>query len=196
LKLALVTGAPFAVIMFVLAEPLCLYIYNQEHVGIMLKMMAPVALFIYFQAPLQAALQALDRPGSALVNTFTGSAVKLALIYLLASKPELGIRGAIMAININIVLVTLLHWNSVVRLLKFTMQMTDFFKVGLAMVLTGICCYGVMNVEWNDNEFIRFICTCILGILIYLLLIVLLKLVDSHDLVRIRNLGKKILRRT
>ena len=73
LKLALVTGAPFAVLMFVLAEPICTYMYNQPDVGVMLKMMAPIAIFIYFQAPLQSALQALNKPGAALINTLIGS---------------------------------------------------------------------------------------------------------------------------
>ena len=87
--------------------------YNQPDVGVMLKMMAPVAIFIYFQAPLQSTLQALNKPGAALINTLIGSSVKLSLIYWLASKPEMGIHGAVFAINVNIVLSNVLHWNSV-----------------------------------------------------------------------------------
>src|SRR5690606_276978 len=83
LRLALLIGTPFAVITFVLAEPICLYLYNDTNVAGMLKWMAPVALFIYLQAPLQAALQALDKPGTALLNTFIGASIKLTLIYVL-----------------------------------------------------------------------------------------------------------------
>ncbi len=91
LKLSLVTGAPFVVMMYILADPLVEVLYNQQSIGLMLRMLAPIALFIYFQAPLQATLQALDRPVNALVNTFAGSAVKLGLIVWLVSKPEFGI---------------------------------------------------------------------------------------------------------
>lgn len=194
LRLALVTGAPFAVLMFVLAEPICDYMYNQPEVGVMLKMMAPVALFIYFQAPLQAALQALDKPGSALINTLIGSIVKLALILWLASKPELGIQGAIIAINVNIVLVTLLHWGSVVRLLKFHMQGGDFAKIVVSMFITGVFCYYAMNIAWNDSDLFRFIVSCFTGIAIYLLLIFLFKLIDQNDVMRIVKLSKKFIR--
>jgi stage V sporulation protein B len=38
LRLALVTGAPFAVIMYVLADPLCFYLYKITDVSVMLKM--------------------------------------------------------------------------------------------------------------------------------------------------------------
>ncbi|PZE19453.1 stage V sporulation protein B [Paenibacillus xerothermodurans] len=194
LKLALVTGAPFAMIMLILAEPLCHYLYGQAQVASMLKMMAPIALFIYFQAPLQATLQALDRPGSALFNTLIGSIAKLALIYWLARKPEFGILGAIMAININIVLVTVLHWHSVVKLLHFRMQISDFAKVGLAMCVSGWASYLIMHNEWLFNTFVRFVVSCGSGIVLYLCFCVLLGLIDRNDLLRIMWLGRKIVK--
>ncbi|UJF36422.1 stage V sporulation protein B [Paenibacillus hexagrammi] len=194
LRLALVTGAPFAVLMFVLAEPICTYMYNQPDVGIMLKMMAPIAIFIYFQAPLQSTLQALNKPGAALVNTLIGSAVKLVLIYILASKPELGIKGAIFAININIVLVTILHWNSVVRLLKFRMQGSDFAKIIAAMAISGISSYVVMHTTWSEADWLRFTASCLIGVVMYIILIIMMRLVNQGDLLKIMRLGKKFIR--
>ncbi|WP_240414335.1 stage V sporulation protein B [Paenibacillus periandrae] len=194
LKLALVTGAPFVMIMFVLAEPLCDLMYGQSQIAPMLKMMAPVALFIYFQAPLQASLQALNRPGSALVNTLIGSVIKLALIVGLAGQPQFGILGAVMAININIMLVTVLHWHSVVRLLHFRMQMMDFAKVGLAMFVSGWCSYILMYTHWMDGEALRFAVSCIAGVIIYLSCSVLLRLIDRTDLTRVLMLGRKLIK--
>ncbi len=192
LRLALVTGAPCVVVMYVLAEPLCRFLYNDTDVAAMLKMMAPVALFIYFQAPLAATLQSLDKPGTALLNTFTGSAIKLALIVLLATKPQFGIIGAIIAINANIVLVTLLHWNSVVRTLKFSMKLADFAKVGLAMVVMGAVSMYVMAQPWTDSQLIRFMAACLIGSFIYLCCVFWLKLVDKHDVVRIPWIGRLV----
>jgi stage V sporulation protein B len=194
LRLALVTGAPFAVLMFVLAEPLCAILYNQPDIGVMLKMMAPVAIFIYFQAPLQAALQALDKPGAALVNTFIGACIKLLLIYWLASKPEMGILGALMAININIVLITFLHWNSVLRLLHFHMQGIDFLKVGVAMTISGACCYLTMYTDWSDGTVLRFIASCTTGLIVYLIMIFMLRLIDHTDLLQVKRLSSKFKR--
>src|SRR5690606_30631292 len=98
--------------------PICLLAFNHSEAGIMLRMMAPIALFIYFQAPLQAALQALERPGIALLNTLIGAILKLSLIAILASNPALGILGVVIAINVNIAVVTVLHWISVSKLLQ------------------------------------------------------------------------------
>jgi stage V sporulation protein B len=194
LKLALVTGAPFVMIMFVLAEPLCQFMYGQSQIAPMLKMMAPVALFIYFQAPLQASLQALNHPGAALINTLVGSIVKLALIIWLASQPQYGILGAVMAININIMLVTVLHWHSVVKLLQFRMQMTDFAKVGLAMLVSGWSCHLLMYTHWIDSEAIRFTTAGIAGVGLYLFCSVILRLIDRNDLMRVLLLGRKLIR--
>lgn len=194
LKLALVTGAPFAALMFVLAEPICRYMYGQPEVGTMLRMMAPAALFIYFQAPLQAALQALERPGSALVNTLIGSSVKLTLIWLLASRPEFGILGAVMAICVNIMLVTLLHWNSIVRLLQFHMQLSDFAKVALSMGAAGVFSHLLMVTPWLDSSMWRFLISCAGGMGLYLILAILLKLFDKNDLFRVFWLGKKFVK--
>ncbi|MDF2659274.1 MAG: hypothetical protein K0Q94_2065 [Paenibacillus sp.] len=191
LRLALVTGAPFAVLMYVLAEPLCYYLYNNAEVGKMLKMMAPVAMFLYFQSPLQATLQALDRPGSALTNTLIGAVVKLALIGYLASRPQWGILGAVVAINANIALVTLLHWHSVTRMLKFRMKGADYWKTGLAAAVMGTICYFIMNEAWYDDPLVRFIAASVAGVVIYLISIVALKLVDRSDFSRIPWIGKK-----
>ncbi len=110
LKICIVTGIPFAVLTFVFAEQICQFIYHKGDIAYMLQWMAPVALFLYVQGPLQATLQALNRSAVALRNTLIASIIKLSLIYLLASSPELGIIGALLAININIVLTALLHW--------------------------------------------------------------------------------------
>ncbi len=194
LRLALVAGAPFPVIMYMLADPLCLYLYNQIEVGNLLKMMAPVALFIYFQGPLLAALQALDRPGTALLNTFISASVKLILIVFLASRPSLGIIGAVIAINVNIVLSTVLHWRSITRLLQFSLHSFDYVKVLSVMAAMGLCIALVMNQSWPDGQFAKFITALIAGITVYLWLIVKFKLVDKYDLVRIPWMGRWISR--
>lgn len=191
LRLALVTGAPFAVVMLVLAEPLCYLLYRNAEVGGMLRMMAPVALFLYFQGPLQATLQALDRPGQALANTLIGAVIKLTLIVYLASRPQWGILGAVAAININIVLVTLLHWRSVTALLRFRMRAADYWKTACSAAAMGLCCYIVMQQHWLGGGMIRFLAAGSLGVILYLCCIFAFKLVDRSDISRIPWIGRR-----
>lgn len=185
LKLSLVAGAPFVVVMFVLAKPLCTLLFNDASIAGMLKMMAPVAMFIYFQAPLQATLQALDRPNTALLNTFIGAAIKLILIFVLAAHFKLGIIGAVIAMCINTMLVTWLHSRSIKRLLGFSMRWEEFIKTGCAMLFMAVACTFVMYQINLSHLLLSFPLACLTGAAVYILAIFLLKLVDKNDFVRI-----------
>ncbi|WP_274650022.1 putative polysaccharide biosynthesis protein [Paenibacillus humicola] len=190
MRLALVTGAPFIVVMALFAEPICRLLYHHAEIAPMLKWMAPVGLFIYLQAPLQAALQALDKPGTALMNTFIGALVKLVLIMKLASMPELGIYGALIAINVNIVLVTVLHFISVVRFIGFRMELFDFIKVGAAMTIMGAAALWVMNRGALPALWLNMTMACTAGFIVYLVVIMATGIIDRYDASRLPLIGR------
>lgn len=192
LKICLVAGAPFAIIMFVLAEPLCQVLFNDASIAPMLKMMAPAALFMYFQAPLQATLQALDRPNTALLNTFIGAALKLVLIFVLAAYFKMGIIGAVIAMSINIILVTILHGRSVIRLLGFKLNTIDFIKVGCAMLFMAVASTFVIAEMEMSSLLLHFSTALLAGTIVYFIAIVWLKLINRHDFIRIPWFGKKM----
>ncbi|MBJ6362956.1 stage V sporulation protein B [Paenibacillus sp. GCM10012307] len=185
MRLSLVCGAPFVVIMALLAEPIVRILYHHADIAPMLQLMAPIAIFIYMQAPLQAALQALEKPGTALLNTFIGAAVKIILIVQLASNPSFGIYGALIAINVNTVLVTLLHYISVRRLTGFHMKLLDFIKVGAAMVIMGASLKWTLQIEWLTREWQNVLAACGAGALVYLLLMAITGIVNRDDLSRL-----------
>lgn len=189
MRIALVSGAPFAVVMALFAEPLCRIIYNHAEIAPMLQLMAPIGIFIYLQAPLQAALQALNKPGTALMNTFIGAAIKLVLIVQLASNAELGIYGALIAINVNIVLVTILHGISVIRFIGFRMNLLDFLKVGAAMIVMGAAARWSMNHSPLSTEWISLLLACGVSVIIYLILMIWMRIIDRYDIARLPWLG-------
>lgn len=191
LRLALVTGAPFAVIMYILAEPLCLLLYNNTEISGMLKIMAPFALFLYVQAPLQAALQALDRPGRALLNTLIGALIKMGLILYLSSNPEFGIKGAVIAIIVNSIVVTVLHGYSVSRLIGFRFKLLDLVKIASVMLIMGAgILYGYRHLPFNIFPWLQFLSAAATGVLLYMIVVFMTKLVTFRDLVRVPVIGK------
>lgn len=193
IRLALVTGAPFAVIMYVLAEPLCQFIYNNTEIAGMLKIMAPFALFLYVQPPFQAALQALDKPGRALINTLIGAIIKISLIFYLASNPELGIYGAIIAIIINIIIVTLLHGYSVSKSIGYRLPIIDILKVCCAMIImAGAASYLFNEISFGSGLAIQFLSAASISGIVYLLLAGVMGLVDLQDLKRLPLLRRWI----
>lgn len=190
-KLTLVAGAPFAVIMYVLADPLCLLMYDNTEISGMLKIMAPFALFIYVQAPLQAALQALDRPGRALMNTLFGAFVKLGLILYLSSNPAFGIKGAVIAIIVNSMAVTMLHGFSVSRLIGYRIKFMDLVKTAAVMIIMGAgLLFGYRHLPFAAVPWLQFVLAAGAGMLLYFVIIFTTKLVTPRDLVRVPLIGK------
>lgn len=187
LRLAMVTGAPFAAVMYILAVPLCTLMYgNAADTAPMLRMMAPFAVFLYVQAPLQAALQAMDRPGRALINTLIGAVVKIFLILLLASRPEYGIRGAIAAIIVNSLLVTLLHGYSVVRLTGMSLRWSDPLKIITATIIMAAgMSYVYTSVPISSTGWIQFLAAAGSGMAVYLGICLLSGLISRRDLERV-----------
>jgi stage V sporulation protein B len=190
MRIAIVTGAPFIALMGLMAEPICQLLYGDDSMAGMLRWLAPIAVFLYMQAPLQAALQALNRPGTALFNTFAGAAVKLMLIVQLATQPEFGIIGAVIAIGVNMVLVTLLHWISVARLTGFRMLPTDFIKVAGALFIMSAVALWIWNRRLLPHDSLNLASSAMAAILVYVLLLITMKLIDRHDAARIPLIGR------
>ncbi|GGH29600.1 stage V sporulation protein B [Paenibacillus segetis] len=191
LRLALVSGAPFAAMMYVLAEPICMFIYNNSEIAGMLKVMAPFALFLYVQAPLQATLQALDKPGRALLNTLIGAVIKITLIFYLASNPSFAIYGAIIALIVNMMVVTILHGYSVAHILKFRMPFLDTIKVICVMIImAGAGKFIFYDTIISSNLGIQLTASIGIAGILYLILSALMGLIDFSDMKRIPFLGK------
>ncbi|MDR9853280.1 stage V sporulation protein B [Paenibacillus sp. VCA1] len=191
IRLALVTGAPFSVLMYVLAEPLCRFLYNDADIAGMLRMLAPFALFVYVQAPLQAALQALDRPGRALFNTLVSATVKLLLIWYLSSQPKYGIYGAVIAIIINSIVVAFLHGYSISRLLKYRFKLFEMVKLLCSMIITAaVTSLAYRHLPFAGLSLVQFFASAFIGAAGFLITVFALKLVTPRDVKRMPVIGR------
>ncbi|OUM84193.1 stage V sporulation protein B [Caldibacillus debilis] len=138
LKFCLITGAASVVIIFTLAEPLMAILYRSTSGTIFIQIMAPLFLFQYFQGPLLATLQALDAARAAMVNSLIGAVAKTLLIFLLASRPNIGINGVALAMATGTVLVTLLHLATILKIIPLSINLRFYGKVASLAVAAGI----------------------------------------------------------
>ncbi len=191
LRIAMLSGGISVVITYVLAAPLMDLMYGTPEVSVYVKLMAPFFFFLYFQGPLQAVLQALDLAKAAMINSIIGALLKIALIFLLATRPDLGIMGVALAIVINIMLVTLLHFSTVVKAISYTIVVKDYVKGILAIVLTG----GA--VTWFAKVLDKSLLSDTLlsigfAVVLYLTLIIVFNLVKKEDVQYVPFLKKFI----
>lgn len=193
LRLSFVSGGIAVVLLFVFADPIMLFMYGSSKAAIYIKVMAPFFLFYYFQGPLQATLQALDLAKAAMINSFIGALVKTGVIFVLASKPSFGIMGAALGIVIGMMLVTMLHMATIMKVLSYSLYVRDYVKSFITM---GICTisgkwmldHWLLDLTLGKRSLLFIFLTCLL----YIVLLFLFGLVKREELVRVPILKKWI----
>lgn len=193
MRITLVIGAPCTVLLYIFAEPLCGLMYKSPEVGSLLREMAPFSIFLFFQAPLASALQGLDRANVVLRNTLIGAIVKTTAMFIFTSQPMFGIHGAIIALNLGITLVTMLHFASLMKGIGFSIDIMDFVKIGSSMFIMGYA-GSYMAEHWLDHLSIgRMLLICSLSSsLLYLLLLIALRVLGRQDVQRIPWIGEQL----
>ncbi|RKL68563.1 stage V sporulation protein B [Salipaludibacillus neizhouensis] len=193
LRFAVISGGAAVVVLYVYADPLMELIYEAPTVASYLKIMAPFSLFLYFQGPLQATLQALNLAKAAMMNSIIGAGVKIAAVFVLASRPELGIMGAALAIVIGFILVTLLHFATLVKEIGFTLNIRELAKVILAMIISGIIGYLLYtSILTGSDLLLKTAISIVVTGLSYAILVLGMNLIYREELKRIPFLNRWI----
>ncbi|WP_246940752.1 stage V sporulation protein B [Bacillus pinisoli] len=193
LRLSFVSGGLAVVVLYVFAEPVMQLMYGSSSAAIYVKVMAPFFIFFYFQGPLQAVLQALDLAKAAMINSLIGAVIKIAVIFALATRPELGIMGAALAIVVSIMLVTLLHFSTVIKVISYTIYVREYVKSFITMILAGMAGHYFFLYALNSSSLVtRTLLAIVVTSIVYIILLVFFKLVHKDELRRIPFIGKYI----
>jgi len=113
-------------------------LYNSHTGAEFLKIMAPVFLLIYLQAPLVATLQAIGEAKFAMRASIVASIIKISTMILLMLIPGVNIWGLVFSILINIILLTVWYYMIVSRRVGYKMKRSR--------MLNGILVLGVVYV--------------------------------------------------
>ncbi|MBY0123921.1 stage V sporulation protein B [Bacillus sp. S/N-304-OC-R1] len=193
LRLTFLTGGLAVVILYVLSEELMSVMYGSNSGAQFIKLMAPFFIFYYYQGPLQATLQALNLARAAMINSLIGAVVKTAVIFILASQPAFGINGVAMGILVGFVLVTLLHFATVLKAISFTFYIRDYLKTFIVMGISGWGGFWLLDVLNSQMSLvIRVLIISIAISIIYLILTFFLKLVKKDEIIRIPWIGQPL----
>lgn len=191
LRFALLTGGLSVVVLYVFAEPLMTIMYGSANGAQFVQLMAPFFIFHYSQGPLQAVLQALNLARAAMINSLIGAAVKIAVILVLASLPQFGIEGAALGIVTGTLLVTILHFSTVLKNIQFTIYLLDYVKFIIVIVLTGWLGNVLFTHFFTDHSLLLRLLYAIIWItLFYIISLFCFRLIKKEDLSRVPFLKK------
>lgn len=147
LRFSFLSGTLAVIILYVLADPIVQVMYHNLHAGVYVKFMAPFFIFFFYQGPLQATLQALNMAKAAMFNSLIGSLTKITIIIVLVAQPQFGIMGAAIAICVSNLLVTLLHFATVMKKVPLTIYLHEYVTALAVMVFAGFIGHKVFN-DW------------------------------------------------
>ncbi|MEH7123989.1 stage V sporulation protein B [Bacillus sp. JJ1773] len=191
LRLTFLTGGLAVVVLFVLSDELMKVMYGSNSGAQFIKLMAPFIIFYYYQGPLQATLQALNLARAAMINSLIGAIIKTAVIFILASQPTFGINGVAMGILVGFVLVTLLHFATVLKAISFTFYVRDYLKTFLVMALSAWVGFWLLqNLNSQFSLTIQVLIITFIITIVYLIFTLLLGLVKKDEVSRIPWIGK------
>jgi stage V sporulation protein B len=191
IRLSLLIGAPCTIIILILAEPLSILLYRQSEIAHLIYIIAPVSFIHYLQGPFASVLQGLDQANIAMRNSIIGAIVKIPLIFWLASQPSLGIDGVAIAINIGIIIVTGLHFISILRYVPLTFHLKEITKLISSVLIMGFVAYYLIHQE-GTSLLSRVLLTCVSSFGVYFICLLLLSLIRKGDVNRIPYIGKWI----
>ena len=113
-------------------------LYNKYTGAEFLKIMAPIFLIAYVQAPLVATLQAIGEAKFALHASIVAAFVKIGLMSALMMIPELNILGLVYSILINIILLTVWYYVIVRQKIGYKLKYTKIINGGLVLSVVYI----------------------------------------------------------
>jgi stage V sporulation protein B len=193
LRLTLVLTMPFTILFYLYGNEICAILFDAPQIGALLKILAPFSIFLYFQSSLGATLQGLDMAKAAFYNSLYGAIIKTGMIFLLASRPEFGIHGVAIAINMSMTLVTLLHFFSLSKRIRIPLDLIGYLKVIFAAVVSGLLSKQVYHLFEVRHTVVWTMMVMLLSFfLFYLMIMVVLKAVGRQDMERIPWIGKWI----
>jgi len=191
LRISLASGALATIVLVLFSVPILTYMYGTANASKYVTLMAPFFILLYVQAPLQAALQALDFAKSAMMNSLIGAICKLSVLFLLASNPSFGMMGVAISMSVGVVLVTLLHLATLRKLIQFYIPFKDIFKMGILIILTVGIGYGLKyQLDQISYHLFQFIFVLILLTIVYIILLFLLRIITKEELQQIPFLKK------
>jgi stage V sporulation protein B len=201
MKLALIIGLPCAAGLFVLAKPILAMLYprlTEEQLILgegLMRTSAIGVIFLSLVQTLTGVIQGMGKPNIPVVNLLLGGILKVVTMLLLMRVPEINIQGAAISTVVCYVAAGVLD---TIYMIRKTGMRVDVFDVYLkpvfsagAMAAAVWLSYSVL--EKTGRPSIATLGSVLVGVAVYGVLAILLKILSPDDLASIPG-GSRLMR--
>ena len=135
-------------------------------------------------------LQALDLAKAAMFNSLAGNILKIGVIWLLASKESFGIMGAAIGIAVGTMLVTFLHFSTVLKVVPFTLHFRSYMSALILALISGWGGYYLYQFPLSSQPLgTRLLLSVTVVILLFTFFLLMTGSIKKADLIRIPVVG-------
>lgn len=176
---------PFAAILFTFAEQILKLLFPNAYLGAtMLKICSLSIVFVAITQTIGGVLQGLQRVKETVIAVAIGSVVKLIFNMILLPIEELNIKGAIISTIISNIVIFSINLYYLRKYIKIRFNIPKFiikpFIATSAMIITAWQIYN--NFELFGSKNITLIFSLIMGIIVYIIFLILLKILSKDDI--------------
>ena len=143
LRIALLFGTVCGIILFVIAEPLCMKLYGSTAAGKYLKWFAPLSVILYCDAVTDAMIKGLGEQKASVKYNILTNTIDVILLYLLL--PHYGIFGYFVSFTITHVINFLLSIRRLLKITSISIQLSVPVLTALSAILSVLLCMMIPN---------------------------------------------------
>ncbi len=103
--ISLLVGIPVTILLMIIPNYFLKIIYHTTEGTTYMRVLAPICLFQYIQAPLSSSLDAMGKSKEVMIASTLGMFVRTTLLFIL-SLLKIGLYGLIIAIGVNVITIT------------------------------------------------------------------------------------------
>lgn len=166
-------GVLFSALFISFPDEIGALVYRRDKIGDLLFMLAFACIFIYLQQILTGVMNGLGKQGTLLVNTITGSVIRISVAYFLI--PVFGIRSYIFGLTASLILTESLNLIAINRVTGLVFDLREWLVkpglVGAVMVILGSLIklfFGRLHREGTVTTFLTLLIFGLLAILLML----------------------------
>ncbi len=196
-KLVLLIGLPAAAGLSLLAEPVCLLLYNDILLAPILEILAFVAVFLTLHQACTGILQGLGQTSIPVRNLFIGGMAKVILNFILPAIPALNIRGAAISSVVAYGIASILNIRAVcrhagLRIKWFNMITKPLIATAVMSVFVGLGYNTLMG--FGVNNILATLTVIAGGMIIFLASILLTRFFSRSELNAIPVIGSSLIK--
>ena len=203
IRMTLILAIPCAIGLYLLAEPICVLLYQNAEAGDVLAVLALGVIFLTLYQTTSAILQGLGKTMIPVINLFWGAVIKTSFTWSLTAWPELHVRGAAIATVLGFGVAALLNVYQVQKITDLCLAVVEtIFKplcAAAAMGVSVIYLYNTLepmlvSLEIGAANQVTTLLSVMIGALIYLIGLMLLGGLSKSDLLLLPKIGPLLVR--